>query len=318
MKLSVFMITYNHRAFIAQAIESALTQETDFDFEIVIGEDCSTDGTREIVADYAARYPDRIRAILHPQNVGMHQNAVCSLQACRGEYIAMLEGDDYWIYPKKLQKQVDFLDAHRECSMCFHNVYEEHPDGTRLDMSRRLPQWKPRSTLRDVVVAGAGGIATCSKVFRRSLLPLSDAFYRIPAPTNLLNVIAATKGELAHIDELWGVYRLHGHGVYSSKALVERLQQTVDNLEVIKELVGCEHRKDIRARLAETHYEIASHYFWHDQFREARHHAVESLRNAPMYSNTSKLALCKIILRDAAPFVYRGFTRLKRLVTRPS
>ena len=133
VKVSVAMITYNHERFIAQAIESVLMQQTDFAVELVIGEDCSTDGTREIVRAYGERYPERVHPLLHEHNLGLkgHNNFVATLKACRGQYIALLEGDDYWTDPHKLQKQVDFLDGHPEYVGCFHNAMEVFDDGIR-------------------------------------------------------------------------------------------------------------------------------------------------------------------------------------------
>ncbi len=126
-QVSVCMVTYNHSGLIAQAIESALAQETTFEYEIVIGEDGSTDGTRSIVEDYAGRFPDKIRAFLHPKNLGPQKlglqgrnNFVSTYHACKGRYIAFLDGDDYWTDSKKLQKQVDFLEAHPECVLSSH------------------------------------------------------------------------------------------------------------------------------------------------------------------------------------------------------
>src|SRR6185312_12408987 len=95
-----------------------LVQETDFPIELVIGEDCSTDGTRDIVKRYAARYPEIVRALLPGKNIGVHANFDAVLKSCRGTYIAMLEGDDYWTSPKKLQKQADFLDSHPDHALC--------------------------------------------------------------------------------------------------------------------------------------------------------------------------------------------------------
>lgn len=109
--VSVWMITYNHEKFIAQAIDSVIMQKTNFDYEIVIGEDCSTDRTREIVLEYKAKHPDKFKLLLQEKNVGMMQNFIVTLKTCNGKYIALLEGDDYWTDPLKLQKQVDFLQA---------------------------------------------------------------------------------------------------------------------------------------------------------------------------------------------------------------
>lgn len=108
--VSVGLMTYNHEKFIGKAIESVLMQEVNFTYELLIAEDCSTDRTREIVLAYKKKYPDVIRLLLQDQNVGMKKNSNDLRRACCGKYRANLEGDDYWIDPGKLQKQVDFLE----------------------------------------------------------------------------------------------------------------------------------------------------------------------------------------------------------------
>src|SRR3954463_15222753 len=108
-KVSVAMITYNHAAFIAQALDSVLAQHTDFDFEIVIGDDASSDGTRKIIEEYQARWPKIIKPVFHQPNVGMMKNFRQTLERCSGDYIAILEGDDYWTNQNKLTLQVDYL-----------------------------------------------------------------------------------------------------------------------------------------------------------------------------------------------------------------
>lgn len=114
-KLSVILITYNHEKYIAKALDSVLAQETDFPFEIVVGEDRSPDQTREIVKEYAKKYPDIIRMVPREKNTGRPTlNVYETTMACRGEYLAYLEGDDYWTDTHKLQKQVDFLEEHPE------------------------------------------------------------------------------------------------------------------------------------------------------------------------------------------------------------
>src|ERR1700730_11718775 len=105
MKLSVAMITYNHEQFIGQAIESVLAQKVNFEYELVIGEDCSTDGTRAVILDFHRRYPDRIVPLLRERNLGGQKILLGTLAACRGKYLALLEGDDYWICTDKLQRQ---------------------------------------------------------------------------------------------------------------------------------------------------------------------------------------------------------------------
>lgn len=123
--VSVKMTTYNHEPYIAQAIEGVVKQKTIFPIELIIGEDCSADGTMGIVLKYQKKYPDIIRVITSDRNVGMKENSYRTMKACRGKYIAFCEGDDYWHNPEKLQKQVDYMETNPECGMIFAdcNVY---------------------------------------------------------------------------------------------------------------------------------------------------------------------------------------------------
>jgi glycosyltransferase involved in cell wall biosynthesis len=115
--VSVKMITFNHRPYIEKAITSILSQQVDFGVELVIGEDCSTDGTREVVIDFQRRFPDHIRVITSDSNVGMRQNGARTRRACRGKYMGSCEGDDFWHDPNKLAEQVAFLEARPEYVM---------------------------------------------------------------------------------------------------------------------------------------------------------------------------------------------------------
>jgi glycosyltransferase involved in cell wall biosynthesis len=132
-KVSVQVLTYNHAEFVAQALDSVLSQKASFEWEIVVGDDCSTDGTREILKSYARNHPERIRLLLHPQGLGPHEphlagnnNLLATYRASRGEYVALLDGDDYWTDDSKLEKQVRFLDARPSCSLCCHAVAVEY------------------------------------------------------------------------------------------------------------------------------------------------------------------------------------------------
>ena len=119
--VSVKMITYNHEPYIVQAIEGVLMQETDFPIELIIGEDCSTDRTREIVLAYQQKHPNIIRVITYDQNVGCRKNGFITEKACRGKYVAFCEGDDYWHHPQKLKKQVAYLESHADVGMVYSN-----------------------------------------------------------------------------------------------------------------------------------------------------------------------------------------------------
>jgi glycosyltransferase involved in cell wall biosynthesis len=134
--ISVRMLSYNQAPYIAQAIEGALQQQVDFPIELVIGDDCSTDGTREIVLEYQRKHPSIVRVITSETRVGIKQNAYRTNKACRGKYIAFCDGDDYWHIPEKLKKQTMYLESHPECGLILADCNEYHQSSERLLESR--------------------------------------------------------------------------------------------------------------------------------------------------------------------------------------
>ncbi|MBE6182038.1 MAG: glycosyltransferase [Rikenellaceae bacterium] len=124
--VSVCMTTYNHASYLAEAIEGVLAQQTAFDVELVIGEDCSTDDTRAVCEAYVAKYPDRIRLVTSAKNVGWRANYRRTFEACRGKYVAYCDGDDWWCDPQKLQLQVDLMESDPACGMCYTGADEYH------------------------------------------------------------------------------------------------------------------------------------------------------------------------------------------------
>ena len=154
--VTVGIQTYNHAGFIAQAIESVLDQQVDFDYDILIGEDCSTDGTREIVLTYRDRWPDRIKLLLSDQNAGNDGRTLLRrmLETASGDYLALFDGDDYWTSPLKLARQVSFLDHHPECALCFHQTTVVYEDGSQPPQPFCIPAPKPFSTVSDLLQSG--------------------------------------------------------------------------------------------------------------------------------------------------------------------
>ena len=170
--VSILMITYNHKPYICKAIECVLAQKTDLPFELVIGEDCSTDGTRDIVFDYQKQYPDVIRVITSEKNVGAKQNAWRTLNACRGKYIAYCEGDDFWHRDDKLQMQVDFLESHPDYGLVCSDY-----DHLVIDGMRKIIAFQKNSQHTIVkipqindILKGEAGILTCTVLARRDLI----------------------------------------------------------------------------------------------------------------------------------------------------
>ncbi|MDQ0304633.1 glycosyltransferase [Ancylobacter polymorphus] len=218
-KVSVPIITYNHERFIGQAIESVLAQQTDFEVEIVIAEDCSTDGTLAVCRAYRDRYPDRIHLIERPVNVRTSTNYLETYRDCRGEYVALLEGDDFWIDPHKLRKQVAFLDTHPDYAICFHNVLLSGDDGTP---GQPLFTTLPETTTAADLCRG-DYIATASCMMRNHLVEIPAWMYTLLACDWPFDILNAERGKIGYIDEPMAVYRRHAGAVWSSLSMREQL-----------------------------------------------------------------------------------------------
>ena len=142
-KVSVIVITYKQEAFIGHTLESIVNQKTDFDYEVLVGEDCSPDNTAAVVREYADKYPDIIVPFIRETNFGMAANELDLTSRASGEYLAMLEGDDYWIDENKLQKQVDFMDSHPEYVACYgHCMIVDEKDERLEDREKYCPYLK--------------------------------------------------------------------------------------------------------------------------------------------------------------------------------
>ena len=133
MAVSVLVVTYNHASFVRQALDSALAQRLPQPFEILISEDRSTDGTREIVQEYAERHPEIVRLLLSERNLCSNEVVARGFRSARGRYVALLDGDDYWTGADKLQAQVEILDARPDMTICFHNVQVVDEGSRSLD-----------------------------------------------------------------------------------------------------------------------------------------------------------------------------------------
>jgi glycosyltransferase involved in cell wall biosynthesis len=174
--VSVHMITYNHAQFIAQAIEGVLKQKKNFPIELVIGDDCSTDGTREIVFEYQKKYPDIIWVVFSDKNVGAKENFYRTMKACRGKFIAFCEGDDYWHKADKLQKQLDYMESHPECGLVYssYDVYHVRLNKKIRDFIKYRKWLIPENWDILTFVEGKGGrslaILTCTVLVRRNLV----------------------------------------------------------------------------------------------------------------------------------------------------
>lgn len=276
LKVSVPLITYNHSSYIEAAIESALSQEADFRYEIVVGEDCSTDDTRDIVTRYQAKYPDIIRLLPRDVNLGMQRNYRETVCACQGEYVANLDGDDYWTSPHKLASQVRFMDSRPDLAMSFHRARIE---GQGKHAGEIIPNGARRDLGIDDLLIG-NSIPSCSCMYRRTRLPESwpDWYDDVPSYDWALHcVVLGAGGTAGFIDEVMAVYRVHSRNAWSSQGERERLLSEVGFYERI--IPGLPESLKPRARLgmAARKLDLANNYRRAGKTDEARQIFEEAL-----------------------------------------
>jgi len=215
LKVSVAILTYNQKDFIGEAIESAVNQITDFEYEILVGDDFSTDGTREIILEYQQKYPDKVKPVLHPRNMGQNGffNTVETLKLARAPYIAPMDGDDYWTDPHKLQLLVDHMDQHPEQSAVFHNALVTHDDGTP-SYELNTPDQKPVVTLPDLIGENeVWFIATSAVLFKGDLMYYPEWFRKSSSGDIPRYIILAKQGPIGYVPRVMSVYRKNRGGV---------------------------------------------------------------------------------------------------------
>ena len=225
VKASVMMITYNHEPFISQAIDSVLMQDVDFAYELVIGEDCSTDNTKSIVMDYQSRHSDKIRLLPSDRNLGMMRNFERTYRACRGQYLSILDGDDYWTSTEKLKRQVKFLDENPDFSLCFSRINIER-DGVVNHNEWAPVVAKDISDLADLVEENF--IPSCSVTYRMGLVPrFPEWMFSLCIGDWPLHILHAQHGKIGFLREIMAVYREHHTSSWSSKAVARKYGEII-------------------------------------------------------------------------------------------
>lgn len=204
IQISVCIVTYNQEKYIAECLDSIVTQKTNFKFEIIVGDDCSTDNTRSIIQEYVEKYPDLIIPVFHKKNVGVVENIKQVYEVAKGKYIAHLDGDDLAL-PEKLQKQFDVMEKNPQAIICSHNMLEilnnriiekshwDHPKGEYeiLDLIKNLPFFSHSSKLFRVI----------DKDGLFNILKYSDT---LDIEIHLYQI---TMGSIFHLEENLGCYR---------------------------------------------------------------------------------------------------------------
>ncbi|QUG42562.1 glycosyltransferase [Psychrobacillus sp. INOP01] len=248
--VSVNCTTYNHENFIAEAIESFVNQITDFKYEILIGEDCSTDNTRKIVDHYANLYPDKIRIITSPTNIGARKNSQRLIQNSKGKYIAECEGDDYWTDPNKLQRQVDYMENHPDCTLCFHSAEIIQAPSKRTDRFIRPYVTDQVSPMEDIITGGGGFCPTPSLFYPKNLMENPPHFYETaPIGDYPMQMLLASHGYAYYMDKCMCAYRSGVEGSWTNRMILSsnnREKVTQINSGIINLLNGFNEYSEYR------------------------------------------------------------------------
>lgn len=226
MKVSVCMTAYNQEQYVKDAIEGVIYQATNFPYELVIGEDNSTDGTLAICEDYQRRHPKMIRVHHRTHNLGPARNQAETWASCQGEYVAMLDGDDLWCSPLKLQTQAMFLDRNPAFSMCFTRCGLLSDKPNRHDRWPYRPNLKPVLTTSDILRHNL--IANCSVMYRRAFAEYPEWVKELPYCDVVLHSLHSLDGPIGYIPAEMATYRLHEGSHFEAMPFFNRVEYSIE------------------------------------------------------------------------------------------
>lgn len=225
-KVSVIVTTYNHEKYISAALDSVIKQKGNFLMELVIGDDFSTDKTLGIINKYKEEHPGLITVIPTSENLGVTKNIKRCIQACSGDYIAFLEGDDYWISEGKIESQLNFLINNKDCALCFNAYYiicetsKEKKTHILQDelKEKRISSLNVTDLIQDNFI---GNFSAC--MYRKKVIEkLPDNLFDMYVVDWMFNICCALHGKIGYIDKIMSVYRIHANGTWSGLSLREK------------------------------------------------------------------------------------------------
>ena len=254
-KLSILVPTFNHGNFIQQMLEGVLMQKTDFDFDIIIGDDASTDDNPLIISQYAEKFPEKIKAFLHSNNLGPKEprelggknNVGFLFNQAKSEYISLCEGDDYWTNPLKLQKQVDFLDKNLDYSLCHHQLDVVYEDNSPPHLFNPDNQ-QDTSIIKDLLADKSWFLGTASTVFRNVFANgMPDWWWETASGDLGIFIEAARHGKIKYLPETMGAYRKHRGGMTNIHTPQNRffLQNRLEMFQNLDRYLESQHSKII-------------------------------------------------------------------------
>lgn len=310
--VSINCITYNHEKYIATALESFLMQKTNFKFEIIIGEDCSTDNTRKVVEEYVKKYPEKIKMITSDKNVGGRKNSIRLHNASSGKYIALCEGDDYWIDEYKLQKQIDYMEKNNECTMCFHNAKKLN-DATGIYENYMIDKTlkSKKCTIKDIL--NLRFLPTASVVYRKYTKDnLPDWYMQCIVGDLPSHLIVTDYGYAYYFDEVMSIYRVGNINSAMNRWKFENksINKKIENLKGFLFILD---KFDLYSNYKYEKYIDDAKKYWEFQIKilEGDIKGLKDDRYNTFYTNITNKEKIKIYLIRYVPYIYTSISYIK-------
>jgi glycosyltransferase involved in cell wall biosynthesis len=230
-KISVIITSYNHERYIKQSMDSILDQKGNFNLEIILGDDCSTDNTYKILREYSEMYPNNIKMMPNQGNLGVTKNLKRCLEACTGDFIAICEGDDYWTDEYKLQKQMDYLEKNKTYSMCFSAliIYIEAENRFILHAGQNTLK-KDFITTEDLIEVNYIGNFSCCMYRFDTIKKLPPELFNIYTVDWMFNMACGEIGKIGFMKDPMSIYRLHSNGAWSGKPAKEQMEMLLQSI----------------------------------------------------------------------------------------
>lgn len=243
--VSIHCITYNHEKYIRKCLDGFVMQKTDFRYEAIVHDDKSTDNTASIIREYAEKYPEIIKPIFEEENLFSKHNGSIRKKmdsVMSGEYVALCEGDDYWTDPYKLQKQVDFLSCHPECSMCYHNAIVDNGSSKHLFIDINTPSGD--ISLKKMLIRWS--IPTASVMYRRDSCIYPTDYPEFINGDYAMELMLKRVGAVHYMADIMSVYQLHQESLsaYLNKDQSSLYQNIINLLSYISKLYPDDNKID--------------------------------------------------------------------------
>jgi glycosyltransferase involved in cell wall biosynthesis len=251
MKLSILLTSYNQAKYIDQAVDSIINQNISFDYEIIVADDKSTDTTLELISTKLAKTAINYTILESDTNIGISKNYQRGFKACKGEFIAILEGDDYWTDPDRISKHVGFLENHQECIMSFNRfvIFEEQLNKFHYDPKFKNDQINFEYISSQDLASGnkkIGNLSSC--VFRNSkLIKWEDRFFEVVIADLFLGIYLGNFGSIAQINNYMSVYRIHKNGLWSGNDSTKNKEELVYLIDKYDSILEYKYKNEFEA-----------------------------------------------------------------------